>query len=612
EVPNQPPTAATDLAVDTFTAAPEITHLLNPTPTFSWTFNDPDVGDTQGDIDVIVSTGPGGTGTVIWDPAPQAYMMESIVFGGGINPQPCETYYFGVLTADDKHLWADSADWSEIMFAMNCPPTVPTPTTPADGAVLVPSATQTVGWDPSTDADADAIDYEVEVNETDGSPVWSETTAGTTSASFTTEGGKCYVWHVRATDSWEYSPWSNDFGFCANTPPDLPTDLMVEGFMVADVDDRMHIIVSQPTFNWTFTDPDGDSQAEYAVEVWTDPDGTGTQMWSDSDTTSVNTTTYAGTTLVLGESYYFRVNASDGIEWSGWSELAFNMSAPPPAPQLDDPANNAVDVPTTPLLNWSAVVDPNGDEISYYWYLDNETTVTTPFLQEGTTTDTEVTITTALTESTGYYWKVCADDGWELPVCSVIWAFTTAAPDNLAPDAVATADRTEAEEGQTINFDGTGSSDPDDDPLTFSWNWGDGTAAGTTETASHSYSTADTYTVILTVSDGLLSDTVTLTITVTEKEELDFLSQYWWILLIIIIIVILVIILLAKRKKPEEEEEAPVEEEEEIPPPEEEPEAAPAAAEEAKEEGADMKECANCGTVLAADDAECFMCGAKV
>jgi glucose/arabinose dehydrogenase/PKD repeat protein len=54
----------------------------------------------------------------------------------------------------------------------------------------------------------------------------------------------------------------------------------------------------------------------------------------------------------------------------------------------------------------------------------------------------------------------------------------------------------------TVNFDGTGSSDPDGDSLSYDWNFGDGSPHATSATPSHTYTTAGTYTATLSVSDG--------------------------------------------------------------------------------------------------------------
>lgn len=68
--------------------------------------------------------------------------------------------------------------------------------------------------------------------------------------------------------------------------------------------------------------------------------------------------------------------------------------------------------------------------------------------------------------------------------------------------------------GQALNFDGSDSTDPEGSPLIFAWDFGDG-SQGETATPSHTFTASGTYTVTLTVSDGIDQAADTLRVTVT-------------------------------------------------------------------------------------------------
>ncbi len=67
-----------------------------------------------------------------------------------------------------------------------------------------------------------------------------------------------------------------------------------------------------------------------------------------------------------------------------------------------------------------------------------------------------------------------------------------------------------------IILDASGSSDPDDDPLTYLWDWESGSASGVNPSVTLD---SGTTTITLTVSDGNLTDTDDVIITIREKVE---------------------------------------------------------------------------------------------
>jgi serine protease len=139
--------------------------------------------------------------------------------------------------------------------------------------------------------------------------------------------------------------------------------------------------------------------------------------------------------------------------------------------------------------------------VSYDWDFDDGTTgigVTTTHVYS-----TAGTYTVTLTVTDG-------DGATGTDTASVI----VTAP-NQPPVADAGLDQT-AFVGETVTFDGSGSYDPDGTIESYAWDFNDG-ATGTGVTTTHAYSTAEIYTVTLTVTDDKgATGTDTMLITVTE------------------------------------------------------------------------------------------------
>lgn len=100
-------------------------------------------------------------------------------------------------------------------------------------------------------------------------------------------------------------------------------------------------------------------------------------------------------------------------------------------------------------------------------------------------------------------------------------AANTEPPVNTAPEAVAGVDVT-TNVGVSVSFSAEDSTDTEDDELTYSWDFGDG-SSGMGEEVAHMYASAGSYTVLLTVNDGTLTDTDSLVATVTAPTYSDAL-----------------------------------------------------------------------------------------
>jgi len=199
-------------------------NLTSRFPTFNWTFEDPDTGQSQSAYNLSIWTGPGGTGTLIWK-ADATSGVPAVTFGSSGGPaQPLAEgtdYYLSVATRDAAlvgPLWGSA---SEMMFHVDSPPGVPSPVSPANGfgGVGVPAELE---WTAATDAEGGPLIYDWQVSTgSDFSSLRANGTSDRTGATVDLQQGLQYFWRVRASDGYRTSGWGDVWRFTVTTakPP---------------------------------------------------------------------------------------------------------------------------------------------------------------------------------------------------------------------------------------------------------------------------------------------------------------------------------------------------------------------------------------------------------
>ena len=341
------------------------------TPEFSAVFIDNNAEDTGTHCEIWVGTQPGDNS--VWasgwmgvpDVANGARSQDVSYAGVTLgDDNRGKTFYWKIRFKDSDNsegAWCTDQNFrlNQLSFAEN--QRTEGSVNPTRVATLTPS----LGWgyaDPDGDAQT-RRQIQVGTSENDNS-MW-DSTVSTSATSAAYDGsalsrGDTYHWRVRVYD-YEWSTWLYGGTFRLNQ---LPT---TSGLLTEWLPNPTGLTTFTPTFSWAYSDPDDDAQTHRQVQVTTDDTYATITNWNNIVADNAVSTTYGGSPLLRGVTYYVRVLTKDGYEWSEWENGTFKLNSLPIVENLktEGQVNPTNITDNTPEFSW-AYSDDDGDAQSHY------------------------------------------------------------------------------------------------------------------------------------------------------------------------------------------------------------------------------------------------------
>ena len=308
--------------------------------------------------------------------------------------------------------WSTAFSFTTIVAA----PAVPVLSAPVNNATGV-AVNQTLSWA----AVSGAATYRVQVSTASdfstGIVVDDSTLTAASKALNSLTNSTVYYWHVNAKNAGGTSAWSTAFSFT--------TVVAVSGVPVnMNPANSATGVAVNPTLTWSAVT----GAVTYRVQVSTASDfSTGIVV----DDSTLTTASKALNSLANSTVYYWHVNAKNAGGTSVWSTASSftTIVAPPGAPVLSAPANNATGITVSPTLQWNAVTGATSYRVQVSTAFSFASTV---FDQSGITATSQA-VTPALSNNTQYYWRVNATNAGGTSVWATANTFTTIVAAPSAP-----------------------------------------------------------------------------------------------------------------------------------------------------------------------------------
>jgi len=430
--------AWTDLwSFETQSAAPQ-------PPILAW----PQVGDIiaslQPTLIAIPGNNPGGSDTYQFELSKFAdfqsaqysawlELSESVITWRVSENLDNGSQYYWRVRAYNGDLYSEYSSTGNFVINIetNTAPLAPAPHSPDDNSEILRSeSTLTLRLNVynGSDADYDLLTYQFELHHptTGLIAVGEDITEGADLTGWTVPitltDSVDYWWRARCFDGLNFSPWTESWEFMVvipteekNDPPDLPVHLSPADGDILLTGGDVELVV------WNGSDPD-DDELTYDFLLYEDQDLTSLFASVTGVLEQVSTTSCSITGLILGETYWWRVQVSDGVNdtmtqatWFLYSSMAAENeddytaapSAPPPGDSI------FTNRPVLMAANITAE-KTRGEERYYYFDVATDSTfismVEIGSVLEQADEYTSWTITEPLELGETYYWRVRAGE----------------------------------------------------------------------------------------------------------------------------------------------------------------------------------------------------------